>query len=141
MMDIAALKTYREQLEEVLRIEVKRLAQRLREVEARRARLEAEANATARAYEQCTRSGVTGREALDRYETLEELTRSIRHAERAAVAVREEWERKRQELVEAARERRKLELLDQREQRRRRRAVAQQEQRLMDEVAARRPHK
>jgi flagellar export protein FliJ len=140
-MNIAALKTYRAQLEDVLRIEVERLAQRLREMESRRACLEAEADATARAYAQRTRFSITAREALDQYETLEGLARSIRHAERAAAAVREEWERKRQELWEAARERRKLELLDQRDQRRRRRADAQQEQRVIDEIAARRPPK
>ncbi len=137
-MNFAALKTYRTQLEEVLRIEVERLAQRLREAETRCARLEAEAEEKARAYAQGTRSGITAREALDHYDMLEGVARAIRHAKRAAAALREEWERKRQELVDAARERRKVELLDQRDQRRRRRAAAQQEQRLTDEVAARR---
>lgn len=140
-MNISALTTYRAQLEDMLRIEVERLAQRLRDAESRRARLEAQANAKARAFAQRTRLGITAGEAVEEYETLEGLARSIRQAERAAAAVRAEWERKRQELLEASRERRKLELLDQRDQRRRRRTAAQQEQRVIDEVAARRLRK
>lgn len=138
-MNVATLKAYRAQLEDALRIEVEQLAQRLREVETRRARLESEADTRARAYMRCTRAGVLAREALKEYEAFESLARSIRHAKAREAALREEWERKRQELLEAARERRKLELLEQRNERRRRRALAQQDQRLADEVAGRRP--
>ncbi len=137
-MNVATLKAYRAQIEDALRIEMERLAQRLREVEARRARLESEADAAARAYTQRTKSGISAREALREYEALERLARSIRQAKDGAAVLREEWERKRQELLEASRERRKLELLEERIERCRRRAAEQQDQRLADEVAGRR---
>ncbi len=137
-MNVATLKAYRAQIEDALRIEVEQLAQQLREVEARRACLESEADAAARAYMQRTKSGMSAREALREYEALEWLARSIRQAKDRAALLREEWERKQQALLAASRERRKLELLEERIKRRRRRAAEQQDQRLADEVASRR---
>lgn len=138
-MNVATLIPYRRQLEEALRIEVELLAERFRETEARRVRLESEADAKARAYLECAKSGILAGEALIHYAALEGLARAIRQATEGAAAFRAEWERKRNELVEAARERRKLEVLAERDRRRRRRAAEQQEQRLTDEVAGRRP--
>ncbi|MEW6246992.1 MAG: flagellar export protein FliJ [Nitrospirota bacterium] len=137
-MTITRLKNYCAQQERALRIELEALEQQLQQAEARRVVLESEVGAVAHAYVQSAKSGVTAREAVQQHEALDGLARLIQRAKNRAAALRTEWERKQQEVLEAARERRKLEILEERHERQRRRAVEQQEQRLMDEVAGRR---
>ena len=81
---------------------------------------------------------MTPEEAAQRYESIEGLTEQVRRMDSAVARAREECERKRAEVVEAARETQKLELLWERHITRTRRAQERREQQTLDESAARR---
>lgn len=137
-MNLTVLRTYRTQLEDMLRTELAQLTQALHETEAKRSQLEAEADAKACAYLQKSQAGMTPGEAEDHYAALDSLAALCARMRQHEVELRLAWEQKQADVLDAARERKKLDILDNRQQQKRRLQQERQAQRLLDEVAGRR---
>ncbi len=136
-MNVAVLRRYHAQLEDMLRAQLAELEAALRCAAEAHRHLQAAAEREIARYLDDAHKGLTADEAATRYAELEVQAQAAATAAEAIDAVRRRWEHKRAEVVDAARERRKMEILEKRDARRRRYAEARAEQRAADEAAGR----
>lgn len=134
-MNLSALRHYRRQLEDMLRVEVSVLERAL-EAEAVYCRdLQQSADRAANGYQEAFRHGLTPSQLFERSLEVEGLNHTIQQAALSFEAARQRWEQKRSEVIEAARERKTLDLLDQRRMRLRLTRQKRLEQQALDEAA------
>lgn len=136
-MNVAVLRKYRMQLEDLLRAQLAELEAALRSAAEVHRHLQAAAEREIARYLDDAHRGLTADEAAARYAELEVQAQAAARAAEAIEAAQRRWEQKRAEVVDAARERRKMEILEQRDAQRRRYAEALAEQRAADEAAGR----
>ncbi|WP_447977071.1 flagellar export protein FliJ [Candidatus Nitrospira bockiana] len=134
-VNLAALRSYRRQLEDVLRTEVARLEAAVKEAAEQRRRLEDQADTAARRHEESMAAGLSPVDMHTSYEAVAAALGAAQRAEARINGVLAEWEAKRTDLIEAARERRKIELLEERQGRTRRLLANRAEQHALDEAA------
>lgn len=137
-MKLAVLRSYREQVEEVLRVELAAMERRLSAALEDLRRLETEAGGDAKRYLADARAGLTADEVVERYAELDALADAIRRAHKAVEKARSQRDQKMGEVLEASREKKKLELLERRHDLRAQQESDRREQRATDEVAGRR---
>lgn len=134
-MNLTALRHYRRQLEDVLRAELSVLERTLEASVAHTSDLEESADRAADLFQAALCQGLSCDEMIDRTRDLEGQTTAIRRALAMMAAARERWERKRAEVMDAARERKTLELLEQRRLHQRMVRLRRLEQHALDEAA------
>ena len=137
-MKMTALRNYREQVEETLRMELadrERMAQVA--LEGLR-RLEAEADGDAVRYLTDAKAGLTADEVVGRYAELDALASAIRRTHEVVEEACLRRDQKLGEVLEASREKKKVEILDDRDALRVQRDLDRREHRAVDEVAGRR---
>lgn len=137
-MKLAVLRSYREQVEDTLRVELAAVEQALGAAVENLRRLEAEAEHHAKLYLTDVRTGLKADEVVWRYADFGALTEAVRQAQEAVEAARQRRDQKLGEVLEASREKKKLELLERRDDLRAQRELDRREQRAGDEVAGRR---
>jgi len=135
-MNVAALKNYRAQLEEGLRLELANLERKLQAAEEGLARVQAAADAGARSYLDDAVAGLTADEVVNRFEAWEGLAAAIRNAQDVVAEAHRLRDEKVRDVLEMSREKKQLELLEERETQRRRREDERRDQRTTDEAAA-----
>lgn len=134
-MNIASLRHYRRQLEDILRGELSVLERALEASVARSADLQESAERAADRFQSALRQGLSCDEMIDRTRDLDRRSMAVQHALNRVTDARNRWEGKRAEVVEAARERKMLELLEQRRLHQRAVRLRRLEQCALDEAA------
>jgi flagellar export protein FliJ len=137
-MNIAALRTYALQLEEIARLETAALVTALQEDAECLASLDARAAADADWYLLQVRQGTTVDQASACLDAMDRLLVARKELEQAQTALQQRWEAKRDELLDAMRYRKKMDLLAARAAQEQRRRRERQDQQLLDERAWRR---
>jgi len=137
-MNIATLRAYALQLEEIARLETAALAAALQEDAERLASVDARAGADADRYLSQVRQGTTVDQAVACLDAMDCALVARKEMERAQTALQQRWETTRDELLEAIRYRKKLDLLAARAAHAQRRKGERQDQQLLDERAWRR---
>ncbi len=137
-MKLEALRNYRGQVEDILRLELADLERYLQAAEESLRRLEIEADGDAKRYLTDTHAGLTADEVVERYAELDALTSAIRRARDVVEEARVRRDRKMGEVLEASREKKKLEILGRREALRSQRELDRKTQQAVDETAGRR---
>lgn len=136
-MNLAVLRSYRIQLEDLLRAEVQALARDLQAASRHWADVEAAGDRQLTEYFSAIREGLSAADAHDWYAAMDALAVDIQQARDTHVALQRQWSAKQGELLEAVQERKKLDLLEQRWLRAKRYRQDQRDQRLLDEVGQR----
>lgn len=134
-MNLSALKQYRRQLEDILRVEVSVLERALEDSVLHRREIQQTADRATECFQQAIHQGLTPSNFFERSLEMEGHDDALRHASLAVDAARQRWEQKRSEAIEAARERKTLDLLDQRRMRARTIRLRRLEQQALDEAA------
>jgi flagellar export protein FliJ len=134
-MNVTALRHYRRQLEDILRAELFVLERTFEASVARQSDLQESADRAADFFQSALCQGLSCDEMIDRTRDLEGLAVTAQHAVAMVADARERWERKRAEVMEAARERKTLELLEQRRMHQRMVRLRRLEQQALDEAA------
>jgi flagellar export protein FliJ len=137
-MKLGALRSYREQVEETLRVELAAVEQALSSALEHLRRLEADTEGNAELYLTDVQTGLMADEVTWRYADLGALTLAVRKAQEAVEEACRRRDQKLGEVLEASREKKKLELLERRDNLRAQRELDRREQRASDEVAGRR---
>lgn len=134
-MNLAALRHYRRQLEDMLRAELSVLDRALETSAADSRALDRTLDQAAEAFQAALCRGVSGDEMLDRTRDMEGVTQAARHAAALVAEARARWEQKRADVLEAARARKTLDVLEERRQHQRVRRLRRLEQQSLDEAA------
>ncbi len=137
-VNLRGLRNYQAQIEDALRAELAALQRSLDGALAEQARLETFLDEDTRRYLAEAEAGIEPEQASRRYEGFAGLAAEVRSAQDAVTQAQIECDRKRAEILEAARETQKLDLLLERQTRRERRARLRREQQMLDESAAQR---
>lgn len=137
-MNIAALRAYALQLEEVAGLEAAALARALQEAVEQMAMLDSQAGADADRYLLQVLQGTTVDQASVPLDAMDRAIVARKEMEQAQAVLRQQWGAKRDELLEAIRYRKKLDLLAARAAQEQRRRRDRQDQQLLDERAWRR---
>lgn len=137
-MKMTALRNYREQVEEALRIELADAERMVQVALEGLRRLEAEAAGDAARYLADARAGLTAGEVVERYAELDAVASAIRRTHEVVTEACLRRDQKLGEVLEASREKKKVEILDDRDALRVQRDLDRREQRAIDEVAGRR---
>lgn len=137
-MNIAALRAYALQLEEVAGLETAALARALQEAVEQMAMLDSQAGADADRYLLQVLQGTTVDQASVHLDAMDRAIVARKEMEQAQAVLRQQWGAKRDELLEAIRYRKKLDLLAARAAQEQRRRRDRQDQQLLDERAWRR---
>jgi flagellar export protein FliJ len=134
-MNLTGLRHYRRQLEDMLRADLYVLERALEAAAAHSQGAQNSVNLAAERWQAALKQGVLRDEIVDRARDIENLTAAAGHAAAQAADARERWERKRADVIEAARERKTLELLEQRRLQQRMTRLRRLEQHALDEAA------
>lgn len=137
-MKMTALRNYREQVEEALRIELADAERMVQVALEGLRRLEAEAAGDAARYLTDARAGLTAGEVVERYAELDAVASAIRRTHEVITEACVRRDQKLGEVLEASREKKKVKILDDRDALRVQRDLDRLEQRAIDEVAGRR---
>jgi flagellar export protein FliJ len=137
-MNLTSLRNYRVQLEGMLRAELAELERVLQAVLDKHRRWQTTADDDMTRFMIEARRGLSAKETATRYMDWQALGEKIQRAEAIVTDAREQRDRKRAEVLGAARERKKLDLLITRRMQRRRGEEQRREQRALDEAASRR---
>ncbi|RPH81498.1 MAG: hypothetical protein EHM80_02185 [Nitrospiraceae bacterium] len=136
-MKLDVLRRYRAQLEEVVRMDLYRLRQKLQDAEARSHRLNEQMKLTTEAYLTKADRGVALDEFLVWQSTMTAETSDLAAAMHVEGKLREAWNQKQDELREVMQDRRILDHLAERIRQQHRRLQSRIDQMEMDEVARR----
>jgi flagellar export protein FliJ len=134
-MNLSALRHYRRQLEDILRVEVSVLERLLEASVVQCREHQRSADLAGEHYQRALCQGLTPNELFERSLEIEGLGDAVQHALSSVEAARRRWEEKRSEAIEAARERKTLDLLEQRRMRLRTVRLRRLEQQALDEAA------
>lgn len=134
-MNLAVLRHYRRQLEDMLRAELSALERALEASAARSRELDKTVEEAAERFRASLRHGLSGDDMIDRTHEMERVTMTARQAAAMVTHARERWEQKRADVLEAARERKTLDLLEERRLRQRIMRLRRLEQQGLDEAA------
>ena len=137
-MNLAVLRTYAVQLEEVAKLELAELSRALQRTVERMAMLESLARADADRYLAQVREGSTVTQVYGQLDAMDQAIAARKGMEQAHAVQQEQWTAKRDELIEAMQYRKKLDLLGARSVQEQRRRQEKQDQQLLDERAWRR---
>jgi flagellar export protein FliJ len=136
-MKLEVLRRYRAQLEEVVRMDLVRLRQALHDAEARSRGLDEQVKLTAESYPAKVDGGVALDEFLVRQSRATAEMSDLAAARQAEGRLREAWNQKQDELLEAMQDRRTLDRLVQRIRQQQRQMQHKVDQMEMDEAARR----
>ncbi|WHZ21679.1 MAG: hypothetical protein OJF47_000791 [Nitrospira sp.] len=137
-MKIAALRAYALQIEEVAGLETAACAKALQDIVGRMAMLDSQVGADADRYLSQVWQGTTVDQASAHLDAMDRAIVARKELEQVQAILRQQWEAKRDELLEAIRYRKKLDLLATRAAQEQRRRRDRQDQQLLDERAWRR---
>ncbi len=137
-MNLAVLRTYALQLEEVAKLELADLSRALQHTVSRMAAMEAQAHADADRYVSLMQEGSTVAQAYSQLDAMDQAISARKGMEQAHAGQQVQWTAKRDELIEAMQYRKKLDLLCTRAVQEHRRRQERQDQQLLDERAWRR---
>lgn len=137
-MNLAVLRTYAVQLEEVAKLELAELSRALQRTVERMAMLESLARADADRYLAQVREGSTVTQVYGQLDAMDQAIAARKGMEQAHAVQQKQWAAKRDELIEAMQYRKKLDLLGARSVQEQRRRQEKQDQQLLDERAWRR---
>ena len=137
-MNVAVLRTYRGQIEDMLRAELVVVRNALASAREELARRLAQVDDRTVRFLERARAGVTAEEFGEEQAELDGTVESVRRAESHEADLARQWERKLAEVLRATQERRKLDILEARARDDRRRLSEEREQRSLDDYAARR---
>ena len=136
-MKLDAVRRYRAQMEDLLRMGLLHARQNLQDAEAACQALDAQARMTADRYVAKASTGIALEEFLEWQVTCDAEAAMLTQAWQAECRCREEWNQKQQELRDAMQERRTLDRLAERLRRQQRVIQYRAEQLQMDESARR----
>ena len=134
-MNLAALRHYRRQLEDMLRAELSVLERALETSAAHSRALDQAVDQTAEAFQAALCRGLSGDEMIDRTREIEGATVAARGAMTMVAEARAQWEQKRADVLEAARARKTLDILEERRRHQRVIRLRRLEQQSHDEAA------
>jgi|SoiMetStandDraft_5_1073268.scaffolds.fasta_scaffold351192_1 flagellar export protein FliJ len=134
-MNLSALRHYRRQLEDILRVEVSVLERALEASVVQCRERQQSADLAGEHYQRALCQGLTPNELFERSLEIEGLGDAVQQALASVDVARRRWEEKRSEAIEAARERKTLDLLEQRRMRLRMVRFRRLEQQALDEAA------
>lgn len=134
-MNLAALRHYRRQLEDMLRAELSLLERALETAVAHSRVLDQTIVQTAEAFQAALCRGLSGDEMIDRTHEIESVTVVARQAVARVMEARVRWEEKRADVLEAARARKTLDVLEERRRQQRMIRLRRLEQQSLDEAA------
>ena len=137
-MNLAMLRAYAVQLEEIAKLELADLSQALQRSIERMAMLESRARQDADLYLAQVREGSTITQAYAQFEAMDQAIAARKKMEQGHVTQQARVAAKRNELIEAMQYRKKLELLNARYVQEQRHRQEKQDQQLLDERAWRR---
>lgn len=137
-MNLAVLRTYAVQLEEVAKLELAELSRALQRTVERMAMLESLARADADRYLAQVREGSTVTQVYGQLDAMDQAIAARKGMEQAHAVQQKQWAAKRDEVIEAMQYRKKLDLLGARSVQEQRRRQEKQDQQLLDERAWRR---
>ena len=137
-MNLAMLRAYALQLEEVAKLELADLLHALQRSTERMAMLESRARTDADLYLSQVREGTTITQVYAQFDAMDQAIAARNKTEAAHVAQQEQVEAKRNELIEVIQYRKKLDLLRARSVQIQRHRQEKQDQQLLDERAWRR---
>jgi len=137
-MNVAVLRQYAVQLEEVAKLELAELSRALQHTVERMSLLEARARTDADRYLEQVSKGGTVDQVFGHLDAMEQAIAARKRMEQTLAAQQTHMEQKRSELLEAMQYRKKLDLLDARAAVELRRRRERQDQQLLDERAWRR---
>ncbi len=137
-MNLAMLRAYAVQLEEIAKLELADLSQALQRSIERMAMLESRARRDADLYLAQVREGSTIIQAYAQFEAMDQAIAARKKMEQDHVTQQAQVAAKRNELIEAMQYRKKLELLNARYVQEQRHRQEKQDQQLLDERAWRR---
>lgn len=137
-MNLAVLRLYALQLEEVAKLELAEFGRALQQTVDRMAGLETLARADADRYLACVTEGGTVDQVTGHLDAMERALAAQKRMEQTLAAQQTQMEQKRGDLLEAMQYRKKLDLLEARAAAELRRRRERQDQQLLDERAWRR---
>jgi len=135
-MNLSAIRTYRAQIEETLRVELVELQRAVHVEQQTQQLLLAEVEVGTAEFLKMAHAGMTVDEARAQQAKLDALSQSIRKARETIAAAQRRCDQKLAEVVEASRERKKLEILEQREAVRETKREQRREQTALDQAAS-----
>jgi flagellar export protein FliJ len=137
-MNLAMLRAYAVQLEEIAKLELADLSQVLQRSIERMAMLESRAQTDANLYLDQVRGGSTVTQVYAQFEAMDQAIAARKKMEQAHASQQGQVSAKRNELIEAMQYRKKLDLLRARSVQEQRHRQEKQDQQLLDERAWRR---